>query len=123
VLVPLSFVFAIVLLAAGVIDNSTRHKSCRRSPSVSTHSTGAAAQQSIPGGPVASMCRSKMIGDNGGGYSAPIWHIHSRTRTRSSNSAHHLAGRGNSVRLPVGLRPLVGSMRQATVVIVAMVTL
>jgi len=31
VLVPLSFVFAIVLLAAGVIDNFTRHKSCRQS--------------------------------------------------------------------------------------------
>ncbi|MGO9550616.1 potassium-transporting ATPase subunit KdpA, partial [Mycobacterium sp.] len=66
VLVPLSFVFAIVLLAAGVIDNFNPTQVVPTISSMGTPATG--ARQSIPGGPVASMVPIEMIGDNGGGY-------------------------------------------------------
>ena len=75
-------------------------------PTISSVSTGATAQQSIPGGPVASMVPIEMIGDNGGGYflrrqyGAPV-----PEPEPSRQRAHHLAGRGDSFRLPVGLRP------------------
>ena len=104
VLVPLSFVFAIVLLAAGVIDN---FHPMQVVPTISSVSTlhGATAQQSIPGGPVASMVPIEMIGDNGGGYFGANMAHPFQNPEPGHQRAHHLAGRGDSVRLPVGLRP------------------
>ncbi|MGO9151823.1 potassium-transporting ATPase subunit KdpA [Mycobacterium sp.] len=119
VLVPLSFVFAIVLLAAGVIDNFH----ATRVVATISSGTGAATQQSIPGGPVASMVPIEMLGDNGGGYFG-------------ANMAHPFENPNPIINVltiwltaaipfafPWAYGRLVGSMRQATVVLVAMATL
>ena len=58
-LLPLSFVAAIVLIAGGVIQNFNGFDS------VTTITGGT---QSIPGGPVASQEAIKMLGNNGGGF-------------------------------------------------------
>ena len=123
VLVPLSFVFAIVLLAgrrdrqlppnAGraddLIDGRTRH----RRP----------VQQSIPGGPVASMVPIEMIGDNGGGYfGANMAHPFQNPNPIVNVLTIWLAA-AIPFAFPWAYGRLVGSMRQATVVIVAMATL
>ncbi|HTY29953.1 potassium-transporting ATPase subunit KdpA, partial [Mycobacterium sp.] len=114
VLVPLSFVFAIVLLAAGVIDNfhATR---------VVAKISG--AQQSIPGGPVASMVPIEMIGDNGGGYfGANMAHPFENPNPGVNVLTIWLAA-SIPFAFPWAYGRLVGSMRQATVLIVAMATL
>ena len=58
-LIPLAFVGAIVLMAAGVIDNFT---------SAHTVTTLSGAHQTIVGGPVASQEVIKDAGNNGGGF-------------------------------------------------------
>ncbi|MEU8900865.1 potassium-transporting ATPase subunit KdpA [Nocardia sp. NPDC048505] len=60
ILLPISFVFAIVLVAGGVIQNFQLHDQ------VAT--TLAGAEQTIPGGPVASQEVIKELGTNGGGF-------------------------------------------------------
>jgi potassium-transporting ATPase potassium-binding subunit len=59
VLLPLSLVFAVVLIAAGVVQNLNGFTDV-------TTITG--ATQSIPGGPVASQEAIKELGTNGGGF-------------------------------------------------------
>jgi potassium-transporting ATPase potassium-binding subunit len=59
ILLPLAFVFALALLATGVVQNT--HGS-------TTVHTVAGATQSIPGGPVASQEAIKELGTNGGGF-------------------------------------------------------
>jgi K+-transporting ATPase ATPase A chain len=58
-LLPLSFIAAIILIAGGVIQNFNGFDS------VATITGGS---QSIPGGPVASQEAIKMLGNNGGGF-------------------------------------------------------
>lgn len=60
ILLPMSVIAAIVLLAGGVIQNFQLHDQ------VVTTITG--AQQTIPGGPVASQEAIKELGTNGGGF-------------------------------------------------------
>jgi potassium-transporting ATPase potassium-binding subunit len=120
VLVPLSFVFAIVLLAAGVIDN---FHPMQVVPTISSMSTGASAQQSIPGGPVASMVPIEMIGDNGGGYfGANMAHPFENPNPVINVLTIWLAA-AIPFAFPWAYGRLIGSMRQATVLIVAMATL
>jgi potassium-transporting ATPase potassium-binding subunit len=114
VLVPLSFGVAIVLLAGGVIDNfhATR-----------VVSTISGAQQSIPGGPVASMVPIEMIGDNGGGYfGANMAHPFQNPNPVINVLTIWMAA-SIPFAFPWAYGRLLGSMRQATVVIVAMATL
>ena len=59
ILLPIAFVFAIVLLACGVIQNTH---------GFTTVHTVAGATQQIPGGPVASQVSIKQLGTNGGGF-------------------------------------------------------
>ena len=59
ILLPISFAFAIVLIACGVIQNTH---------GFTTVHTVAGATQKIPGGPVASQESIKMLGTNGGGF-------------------------------------------------------
>jgi K+-transporting ATPase ATPase A chain len=59
ILLPLSIVFAIVLVACGVIQNTH---------GFTTAHTVAGATQQIPGGPVASQVAIKQLGTNGGGF-------------------------------------------------------
>ena len=59
ILLPIAFVFAIVLLACGVIQNTN---------GFTTVHTLAGASQKIPGGPNASMESIKQLGTNGGDF-------------------------------------------------------
>jgi potassium-transporting ATPase potassium-binding subunit len=59
ILVPIAFVFAIVLVATGVIQNTHGFTAVH---------TVAGATQKVPGGPNASMESIKMIGTNGGDF-------------------------------------------------------
>src|SRR5271166_275884 len=121
VLLPLSFVFAIVLLAGGVIDNFHPTQVVHTISSMGTPATG--AQQSIPGGPVASMVPIEMIGDNGGGYfGANMAHPFQNPNPIVNVLTIWLAA-AIPFAFPWAYGRLVGSMRQATVLIVAMATL
>jgi K+-transporting ATPase ATPase A chain len=59
ILLPLSFVFAVILLACGVIQNTHGFTEVK---------TVAGQTQQIPGGPVASQIAIKQLGTNGGGF-------------------------------------------------------
>ena len=59
ILLPIAFVFAVVLIATGVIQNLHGFTDVH---------TVAGATQKIPGGPVASQESIKMLGTNGGGF-------------------------------------------------------
>ena len=64
ILLPLSFVVALVLAGGGVIQNLSGFTAARPlDPAVA-----AEAVQSIPGGPVASQVAIKQLGTNGGGF-------------------------------------------------------
>jgi len=66
VLLPLAFVFALVLVSQGVVQNFHGAK---------TVTTVAGQQQKLPGGPIASQEAIKEIGENGGGpYNANSSH-------------------------------------------------
>jgi K+-transporting ATPase ATPase A chain len=60
ILLPLAFVFALVLVSQGVIQNFHGF--------TTAHTLEGATEQLIPGGPVASQEAIKMIGTNGGGF-------------------------------------------------------
>ncbi|UGT42084.1 potassium-transporting ATPase subunit KdpA [Nocardia yamanashiensis] len=60
ILLPIAFVSAIVLVAGGAIQNFQLHSQVAE--------TAAGAQQTIPGGPVASQEVIKELGTNGGGF-------------------------------------------------------
>ncbi len=68
VLIPISFVFAIVLMSQGVIQNFQANTTATTVAAQATHSTAASLLQHIPGGPVASMATIEALGDNGGGF-------------------------------------------------------
>jgi potassium-transporting ATPase potassium-binding subunit len=68
ILIPISFVFAIVFMSQGVIQNFTANTTAVTVAAQATHSANAALIQHIPGGPVASMAPIEALGDNGGGY-------------------------------------------------------
>ena len=59
ILLPLSFVFALVLVSQGVVQNFSEARHVR---------TVEGATQVIPGGPVASQVAIKQLGTNGGGF-------------------------------------------------------
>jgi K+-transporting ATPase ATPase A chain len=59
ILLPLSIVFAVVLIACGVIQNTHGFTAAH---------TVAGTTQQIPGGPVASQVAIKQLGTNGGGF-------------------------------------------------------
>lgn len=60
ILLPISFIAAIILIAGGAIQNFALH--------TQVIDTLAGAQQTIPGGPVASQEAIKELGTNGGGF-------------------------------------------------------
>jgi potassium-transporting ATPase potassium-binding subunit len=68
VLIPISFVFAIILMSQGVIQNFHANTTATTVAAQATHSSAATLLQQLPGGPVASMATIEALGDNGGGY-------------------------------------------------------
>ena len=78
ILLPLAFVFAIVLIAGGVIQNTHGF--------TPVHTVAGATQQ-IPGGPNASMESIKQLGTNGATSSTSTPRTRSRTRPTSPTSS------------------------------------
>jgi potassium-transporting ATPase potassium-binding subunit len=68
ILIPICFVFAIVMMSQGVIQNFYANTAVTTVAAHATHSANAALVQHLPGGPVASMAVIEALGDNGGGY-------------------------------------------------------
>ncbi len=68
ILLPLSFVFALVFMSQGVIQNFHSEKPVTTIAAAAGHTKGATATQKVPGGPVASLTPIETLGDNGGGY-------------------------------------------------------
>jgi potassium-transporting ATPase potassium-binding subunit len=64
ILLPLSFVIAVALAAGGVVQNFSGHTDATPVDGA----VAAQAHQSIPGGPVASQIAIKQLGTNGGGF-------------------------------------------------------
>jgi len=123
VLVPISLAFSVVFLASGLIQNFNATRTVPTVVAADTHDAASSATQWIPGGPVASMVPIETLGDNGGGYFA-------------ANLAHPFENPNGLTNLleiwllcmipfafPWTFGKLIGSMRQAVVVLVAMVTL
>ena len=110
--------------ARGRRDRQLPSDTCRATPSPRWQAKMAyGAQQSIPGGPVASMVPIEMIGDNGGGYfGANMAHPFQNPNPVINVLTIWLAA-AIPFAFPWAYGRLVGSMRQATVVIVAMATL
>lgn len=67
ILLPQSFVFALVLASQGVIQNLSGHTSATLVDPAAAEVVGSATQ-TIPGGPVASQEAIKQLGTNGGGF-------------------------------------------------------
>jgi len=123
ILLPLSFVFAIALMSQGVIQNFNASRTVATVAAQSTHSTAKAEQQTIPGGPVASMVPIEADGDNGGGFF-------------NANTAHPFENPNAITTLlifwlvvmipfafPYTFGKMVGSMAQGMVVLASMVIL
>ncbi len=67
ILLPLSFVFAMLLTSQGVVQNLSGHTTATFIDPAAAESV-ATEMQSIPGGPVASQVAIKQLGTNGGGF-------------------------------------------------------
>lgn len=116
ILLPLSFVFAVVLVSQGVIQNF--HGS-----TAATTLDGAATGQTvqmIPGGPVASMEAIKQLGTNGGGF----FNTNSAHPFENPNGITGFLELWAIVALPLAMviayGRMVGSKRQARVLLAVM---
>jgi K+-transporting ATPase ATPase A chain len=69
ILLPLSFVFALILCSQGVVQNLHRYQTIQLlEPQVASANGAAVSTQTIAQGPVASQEAIKMLGTNGGGF-------------------------------------------------------
>ena len=121
VLIPIACVFSIVFMSQGVIQNFHAEKTVVTLAGQATHNS--TLQQKIPGGPVASMLSIETLGDNGGGYF-------------NTNGSQPYEGPNAIVMIlsiwllamipfafPWAFGKMIGSMRQASVVLGAMIVL
>ena len=124
VLLPITFVFAIIFMGFGVIENFHAVRTVPTVAAIGTHSAASPAlQQQIPGGPVASMVPIEMLGDNGGGYfGANLAHPYENPGPLTNLLDVWLAAM-----IPFAFAwtfgKMIGSKRQAVVVLVVMGTL
>ena len=124
VIIPITFVFAVVFMSQGVIQNLNANKT------VSTVATQAAATgtkatktQTIPGGPVASMVPIEALGDNGGGY----FNANGAHPYEAPNAIVSIFTVWLLLMIPFAFAwtygKMIGSIRQGMVVLTAMVVL
>lgn len=124
ILLPITFVFAIVFMSQGAIQNFHATKSVQ---TVATQTVDAKGQvtktQSVPGGPVASMVPIEGLGDNGGGpFNANGAHPYQLPNPISSTLYIWLALM-IPFAFPWTFGKMIGSLRQGFVVLTAMVVL
>ncbi len=114
ILLPLAFVFAVVLLVGGVIQNFHGYH---------TVTTLAGGQQTLTGGPVASQEAIKELGTNGGGfYNANSSHPFENP-TKWTNLVEIFLLLMIPFSLPRTFGKLVGDVRQGYAILAAMATI
>ena len=118
ILLPLSLVFAVVLISQGVIQNVKGY-----TVAVSIDSTTGVADQAIPGGQVASQEAIKQLGTNGGGF----FNTNSAHPFENPNGISDMLELYAILLIPfafvVAFGKLVGDKRQARVLIAVMAAL
>jgi K+-transporting ATPase ATPase A chain len=124
ILLPISFVFALVFMSQGVIQNFSAAKQVTTVAAVATHQTkNTAMQQTVTQGPVGSGLPIEELGDNGGGYmNANTAHPYQNPNPFTSILLSWLV-----VMIPfafaVTFGKWVGSMKQGMVILASMVIL
>ena len=120
ILLPLSFVIAVLLSLGGVVQNLNGYTDA------TTVDAAVAAEvtQSIPGGPVASQIAIKQLGTNGGGF----YNANSAHPFENPHRVHELhrdSGRSSSSRWRWSstFGVLIGSKKQARVLLAVMVAI
>jgi potassium-transporting ATPase potassium-binding subunit len=117
VLLPLSFVVALFLVSQGVVQN------LRGATEVRPLDQTAQEVQSIPGGPAASQVAIKQLGTNGGGF----FNANSAHPFENPNGWTNLVENYTIIAIPLALvvayGHLVGSRRQARVLLAVMVVI
>jgi len=124
VLVPICFVFAIIFMTQGVVQNFRPATHVTTVAAQATHHTSAASlQQNVAGGPVASMTPIEALGDNGGGYNDQNY----ATPYENPNAVTDVLYMWLMAMIPFAFAWTYGKMiknkRQAYVVLVAMAVL
>jgi potassium-transporting ATPase potassium-binding subunit len=123
ILLPISFVFALIFMSQGVIQNFAANTTATTIAAQATHSTNAALIQHIPGGPVASMAPIEALGDNGGGYFGANF----GDPLEDPNGMINILSLWLMAMIPFAFAwtygKMIRSMRQGTVVLVAMTVL
>jgi len=124
ILLPISFVFAFVVMSQGVIQNFHATRAVTTVAVQSVDSKGnATAMQYIPGGPVASEQPIEVLGDNGGGF----FNVNGAHPYENPNGLINLLLDWLVVMIPFAFPwtfgKMVGSLRQGMVVLASMVIL
>jgi potassium-transporting ATPase potassium-binding subunit len=123
ILIPISVVFAIILMSQGVIQNFSANISLLTVAAQATHSANPALVQHISGGPVASMAVIEALGDNGGGYFGANF----ANPLQDPNGLVNILSLWLMAMIPFAFGwtygKMIKSMRQASVVLVAMAVL
>jgi potassium-transporting ATPase potassium-binding subunit len=123
ILIPICFVFAIVMMAEGVIQNFSANTTITTVAAQATHSGNAALIQHLPGGPVASMAVIEALGDNGGGYFGANF----ANPLQDPNGLTNILALWLMAMIPFAFAwtfgKMIKSMRQGMVVLVAMTAL
>jgi K+-transporting ATPase ATPase A chain len=121
ILLPLSFVIAIALSLGGVVQNLRGHTEATQVDAAAAVVDGETVSQLIPGGPAASQTAIKQLGTNGGGF----YNTNSAHPFENSTPITNFIETWAIVVLPLALvvayGVLVGSKRQARVLLAVMV--
>ncbi len=124
VLLPLSFVFALIFLSQGAIQSFHAEKAAQTVAVQSVDAKGDVTQvQKIPGGPVASMVPIEAAGDNGGGFfNGNGAHPYENPDGLTNVLLYYLVAI-IPFAFPWAFGRMVGSMRQGMVIMLSMVLL
>jgi K+-transporting ATPase ATPase A chain len=120
ILLPMSFLFALVLVSQGVVQNLDGHTPAAIVDRAAAEVVGS-AEQSIPGGPVASQIAIKDLGTNGGGF----YNTNSAHPFENPNGFTNLLAMWSLLVIPfslvVAFGVLIGDRRQARLLMAVMV--
>ncbi len=120
ILLPMSFLFALVLTSQGVVQNFDGDTPVALVDTVDGGVDGDAFEQTIPGGPVASQAAIKQLGTNGGGF----YNANSAHPFENPNGFTNLLNTWSLLVIPfalvVAFGILIGDRRQARLLMAVM---
>jgi potassium-transporting ATPase potassium-binding subunit len=124
ILIPIAFVFAIVLMSQGVIQNFHAERTAITvAAQAAGNGHGSVLRQIIPGGPAAGMIPIEALGNNGGGY----FGVNAAHPYQNPNPITNILELWLLAMIPFAFPwtfgKMIGSMRQAFVVLGAMTVL